>query len=214
MWNLLASISRTLISIDYFCRVETVNVHSVALCDALDRREDDPAIEVRLAEAMCVWFPAFLQNATDTLVAPSVVEALERAARFFARPEKAAALRARLAELGIARGENAADDLVVAANQVLVRNLQLAGKDNAALSKLEWLVPRYPWTQSADLLACEYMNRDRLGDALRQRARPSASAGTRLELPSQPLQLFQNGCHHAWRAAPHSDRGRGSAAGG
>jgi hypothetical protein len=78
-------------------------------------------------------------------VAPDLVEVLEHAARFFGRPEKAAALRARLAELGIERGEDAADNFVVAANMTLADNLKLAGRNDAAVTKLEWLVPRYPW---------------------------------------------------------------------
>jgi hypothetical protein len=65
-------------------------------CVAFDRQEqDDLPVEIRLAEAMCAWFLAHTQiNLAQQPIAPSAVEALERAARFFARPEKAAALRA------------------------------------------------------------------------------------------------------------------------
>jgi hypothetical protein len=44
------------------------------LREALDRRGcDDFAIEVRLAEAMCEWFPANTQQIEDVAVAPSAV---------------------------------------------------------------------------------------------------------------------------------------------
>jgi hypothetical protein len=128
------------------CRGEYVLVNPRVLCEALDRREqDDLPVEVKLAEAMCSWFLAYSQAKQKTIIEPSVVEALERAARFFARPEKAAALRARLAELGIERGEDAADNFVVAVNTTLGDYLRLIGRDDAALGKVKWLVTRYPW---------------------------------------------------------------------
>jgi hypothetical protein len=79
-----------------------------------------------------------------------------------------AGLRARLAELGLERGEDAAENFVVAANTMLALHYRLIGQDGAALSKVEWLVSRYPWAlQAAVALTTKYVKRMRIVDALR-----------------------------------------------